>query len=183
MTEHRAVSTATVASVAEVAAAVPTVRARPPGKPARWRRKIIRRHWQLYVMLAFPMAFLVVFNYWPMLGAQIAFRDYNPVQGIWGSPWTGLEQFRLWVTNPESWPITRNTLTISVYALVVSIPVTIILALLLNEARHPRFKKFVQSVTCFPYFISVIVLVAMMQLQLNPTTGFMYQIGTELGYP
>jgi putative aldouronate transport system permease protein len=156
--------------------------ARSPGKRTRWRRKIIRRHWQLYVMLMLPMAFLAVFNYWPMLGAQIAFRDFNPVQGVWGSPWAGLEQFRLWVTNPEFWPVIRTTLTISVYSLVVSVPVTIILALLLNEVRHPRFKKFVQSVTYFPYFISVIVLVAMMQLLLNPATGLMYQIGTALGF-
>jgi putative aldouronate transport system permease protein len=184
----RRVSAAASASAAtEAAAAAPAAQAgslaRSPGKPARWRRKAIRRHWQLYAMLLLPMAFLAVFNYWPILGAQIAFRNYNPVQGIWGSPWTGFQQFELWVTNPEFWPIIRNTLVVSVYSLVVSIPATIILALLINEVRHPRFKKFVQSVTYFPYFISVVVLIAMMQLLLNPTTGLMHQIGVALGFP
>jgi putative aldouronate transport system permease protein len=182
----RTVSAASAASAAEVAAAAPAAAAgslaRPPGKPAGWRRKILRRHWQLYVMLALPMTFLVVFNYWPILGAQIAFRSYNPVQGIWGSPWTGLQQFELWVTNPEFWPIIRNTLVVSVYSLAVGTPATIILALLINEVRHRKFKKFVQSVTYFPYFISVIVLVGMMQLLLNPATGLMQQIGTAIGF-
>lgn len=145
------------------------------------RRTFIRRHWQLYIMLLPPMAFLAVFNYWPILGAQIAFRAYNPIQGIWHSPWTGLLQFRLWVSNPEFWPVIRNTLIISVYSLGVSIPATIILSLLINEVRHRRFKKFVQSVTYFPYFISIIVLVGMMQLLLNPTTGLMEQIGHAIG--
>ena len=76
----------------------------------------MRRHWQLYAMAALPLAFLIVFNYIPIVGAQIAFRDYNPVQGIWGSRWTGLEQFRVWVNNPEFWQVIRNTLVVSVYA-------------------------------------------------------------------
>lgn len=152
-----------------------------PTKSAHRRRTFVRRHWQLYVMLVPPLTFLAVFNYWPILGAQIAFRAYNPVQGIWHSPWTGLLQFRQWVSNPEFWPVIRNTLVVSVYSLGVSIPATIVLALLINEVRHHRFKKFVQSVTYFPYFISVIVLVGMMQLLLNPTTGLMQQIGNALG--
>lgn len=150
--------------------------------PHAWRRKSVRRHWQLYLMLVPPLAFLATFNYWPIAGAQIAFRAYNPVQGIWRSPWTGLEQFRFWVSNPEFWPVIRNTLVVSVYSLVVSTPATILLALLINEVRHRRFKKFVQSVTYFPYFISVIVLVGMMQLLLNPSTGLIHQIGSALGF-
>ncbi len=153
---------------------------RKPSRPSSACRKM-RRHWQLYAMAALPIAFLIVFNYVPIVGAQIAFRDYNPVQGIWGSRWTGLEQFRVWVNNPEFWPVIRNTLVISVYALLVGTPCTIILALALNEVRHRRFKKFVQSVTYFPYFISTIVLVGMMQLVLSPGTGLLQHAANALG--
>jgi putative aldouronate transport system permease protein len=131
----------------------------------------VRRHWGLYVMLLVPLGFLVVFNYWPILGAQIAFRNYNPIQGIWGSPWTGLEQFRFWLEDPDFWPVMRNTLVLSLYSLLVGTPATVILALMLNEVRHLRFKRFVQTATYFPYFISVIVLVGMMQLILSPEVG------------
>lgn len=127
------------------------------------------------------MAFLLVFNYIPIYGAQIAFRNYNPVQGIWGSPWTGLLQFRLWIHNPEFWPVIKDTLVLSVYSLVVGTPATIILALLLNEVRHARFKKFVQTATYFPYFISVIVLVGMMQLILSPGTGLLSEVFHSIG--
>lgn len=159
-------------------------RRRHHGPFQRWRRTTFRqarRHWQLYVLVTPPLLFLIVFNYVPILGAQIAFRAYNPVQGIWGSQWTGLEQFRLWVNNPEFWPVIRNTLIVSVYALVVGTPCTIILALALNEVRHRRFKKVVQSVTYFPYFISTIVLVGMMQLVLSPGTGLLQNIAGAFG--
>ena len=120
--------------------------------PRHWRRKLIRRHWRLYVLMSLPFAFLIVFNYVPIVGLQIAFRNYNPVQGMWHSPWTGLEQFRLWVTNPEFWPVIKATLVLSIYSIGVGIPATIVLALALNEVRHRRFKKFVQIGYLFPLF-------------------------------
>lgn len=141
----------------------------------------MRRNWQLYVLIAPPLAFLIVFNYVPIFGAQIAFRNYNPVQGIWGSPWTGFKQFDLWISNPEFWPVIKNTLVVSVYSLLVGTPATIILALALNEVRHRRFKKFVQTVTYFPYFISVIVLVGIMQLVLTPPTGLASEAANAIG--
>lgn len=155
-----------------------TVRGRRRG--GGWWRGV-RRHWRLYVLMSVPFAFLVTFNYVPIVGAQIAFRNYNPVQGMFGSPWTGFLQFRLWLTNPDFWPVIRNTLVLSVYALLVGTPATIILALALNEVKHRRFKKFVQSVTYFPYFISVIVLVGMMQLVLSPGTGLLSQVLGAVG--
>lgn len=162
----------------------PSDGSRRTGRFRTWRRttyRQVRRHWQLYVLIAPPLAFLIVFNYIPILGSQIAFRDYNPVQGIWGSNWTGLEQFRLWVNNPEFWPVIRNTLVVSLYSLLVGTPCTIILALALNEVRHRRFKKFVQSVTYFPYFISTIVLVGIMQLVLSPDTGLLQSVAGAFG--
>jgi len=122
-------------------------------------------------MMTPPLAFLLVFNYWPILGAQIAFRDYNPIGGIWGSPWVGLQQFQQWVSNPEFASIMANTLILSFYSLIISTPATILLALCLNEVRVRWFKSFIQTATYFPYFISLIVLVGMMQLILSPDNG------------
>lgn len=147
--------------------------ARPQKLPTRsgWRRRALKKFWPLYVMMMPPLVFLVVFNFWPILGAQIAFRDYNPVGGIWGSPWVGLEQFQQWVSNPQFLTIMSNTLILSFYQLIVSTPITIILALALNEVRLRWFQKFIQTVTYFPHFISIIVLIGMMQLVFSPDNG------------
>ena len=131
--------------------------------------------------MTLPLAFLLTFNYLPLWGAQIAFRDYNPVQGIWGSPWIGFQELQQWFQNPDFWPVIRNTLVVSIYTLLVGTPATIVLALALNEVRHARFKKFVQTVTYFPYFISTIVLVGMMQLVLSPQIGLMSEVLGAIG--
>jgi putative aldouronate transport system permease protein len=149
-------------------------------KQRKFRKKIIR-HWQLYIVIAIPFAFLITFNFIPMLGAQIAFKDYNPVQGIWGSPWTGMQQFNLFFQSPYFWPVIKNTLTISLYALFVGSPAAILLALALNEVTNIRFKKIVQMVTYAPYFISTIVLVGMMQIILSPSTGIYSQFSHFFG--
>src|SRR5579875_1210277 len=105
-------------------------------------RRELRRSAPLYIILSIPFLFLLVFNYAPLFGAQIAFRNYNPVQGIWGSPWVGLQQFRQWVDNPDFWPVMRNTIVLSAYSIGVGTPATVILALMLNEVRHQKFKRF-----------------------------------------
>ncbi len=142
---------------------------------ANLKRDLIK-HWQLYALMTVPMAFLLVFNYWPMLGTQIAFRNYDPILGIWRSPWAGLAQFRSLFSGPYFWPLIDNTLTLSVYYIIVSIPAQVILAIALNEVRHRGFQRFIQTVTYLPYFISVVVVVGMMQILLSPTTGPFAQI-------
>ena len=141
----------------------------------RSRRARIRRNAQLYLIIALPFAFLVTFNYWPMVGAQIAFRNYNPVQGMFGSPWIGLSEFRDFVQSPYFSTTISNTLTLSVYSLVVGIPAALILALAINEVKHVRFKRLAQMVTYAPYFISVVVLVGMMNLLLSPQGSLLSQ--------
>ncbi len=143
--------------------------------------KKMMRHWQLYLVIALPTAFLITFNYIPMLGAQIAFKDYNPVQGIWNSPWVGWKHFEFFFGSPYFWPVIKNTLTISIYSLVVGIPSAIFLAVALNEVKHLRFKKTVQMVTYAPYFISVVVLIGMMQIILSPSTGLYGQLARLFG--
>lgn len=152
---------------------------RDSGLQSAWMK--IRRHWQLYVILAFPMAFLITFNYIPMLGVQIAFRDYNPIQGIWHSPWIGLSQFATFFKSPYFVPLIRNTLILSIYTLVISTPASVILALALNEVRNERFKKIVQMFTYAPYFISTVVLVGIMEIILSPSTGLLGQLAHVFG--
>jgi len=143
--------------------------------------KNIYRHWQLYLIVALPAVFLITFNYVPLFGALIAFKEYNPIQGIWNSPWVGMKQFDLFFNSPFFWPILRNTLMLSVYALCVGMPAAIILALCLNEVTNQRFKKVVQMVTYAPYFISTVVLVGMINIILSPSTGLYGQISKLFG--
>lgn len=142
--------------------------------------KKIKRHWQLYLIIALPLAFLITFNYVPMLGVQIAFKNYSPIKGIWNSPWVGMQHFTLFFNSPYFWPVIKNTLKISIYALLVGTPATILLALALNEVKNRRFKRIVQMATYAPYFISTVVLVGMMEIILSPTTGLYGQFAHAL---
>jgi putative aldouronate transport system permease protein len=130
----------------------------------RTRRTKIWRHWQLYVLIAVPTIFLLVFNYWPMVGVQLAFRAYSPVYGMWGSPWIGMQEIDFWLQSPYFWPVLVNTLVIGVYSLIVGTCASIVLSLALNEVKHRWYKKSIQTLTYIPYFVSAVVLVGMMQL-------------------
>lgn len=142
--------------------------AHAPSVSKRWE---ILRYWQLYLLLLVPLLFLVAFNYLPMLGAIIAFKNFNIVQGIWGSPWVGLQNFEQFFASPYFDTVIRNTLVISVYSLMVGIPAPVILALALNQIRNGWFKSSVQLLTFSPYFISVVVLVGMIQIVFSPEVG------------
>jgi putative aldouronate transport system permease protein len=108
------------------------------------------------------IAYYVIFDYGPMYGLQIAFKDYSPGDGIWGSRWIGLANFTEFFQSYYFWRLIRNTLLISVYELIFGFPAPIILALLLNELRKQAFKRIVQTVTYLPHFISVVVVVGML---------------------
>ncbi|MCJ8012212.1 ABC transporter permease subunit [Paenibacillus sp. KQZ6P-2] len=143
--------------------------------------KNIYRHWQLYCIVALPVLFLITFNYVPMFGIQIAFKEFNPMQGIWHSPWVGGKQFEMFFDSPYFWPIIQNTLLLSIYALCIGTPAAILLALALNEVKNQRFKKIVQMFTYAPYFISTVVLVGMINIILSPTTGLYGQLSHLFG--
>lgn len=116
-----------------------------------------------------------------MANVVIAFKDYNIIKGIWGSPWAGLKYFRLFFTNPQVGTLIKNTLYISVYQLVVGFPMPILLALALNEVRSQVFKRWVQMVTYAPYFISTVVMVSMIILLLSPRLGIVNLILKAVG--
>ncbi|MCC3371463.1 ABC transporter permease subunit [Cohnella sp. REN36] len=148
-------------------------KAAPPRRGlARAAGKSFRKHWQLYLVLLPPLLFFLLFKYYPMLNAVLAFKDYNVIKGIWGSPWVGLKNFKLFFDNPIFWSLLKNTLLLSGYLLLAGFPVPILLALMLNEVRGGRFKRIVQLVSFAPYFISTVVMVSIIMLFLAPRLGF-----------
>ena len=122
----------------------------------------LKNHWQLYALLAAPMVYLAIFNYYPMYGALLAFKKYRVNLGILGSPWAnnnGFENFIRFFHNYNFWNCLENTVFISVYWLLASFPLSIILALSLNYVLNQKFRKTIQFFSYAPYFISTIVLV------------------------
>ncbi|MGO1947839.1 MAG: sugar ABC transporter permease, partial [Brachybacterium alimentarium] len=137
--------------------------------------------WQLYVLLAPALVYLIVFKYWPMYGAQIAFRDYNPVDGFFWSRWVGLDHFVAFVTSFQFERLVANTLTINTVGLLVAFPVPIILALIVNQLPSERFKRMTQTVLYAPSFISVVVIVGMIHLLFSPSSGMVNHAISLLG--
>jgi len=129
--------------------------------------KRIISSWQLYVLILPAVIYLGIFSYGPMYGVQIAFKEFRPSLGIWGSEWTGLNNFIRFVTFPDFFKMIRNTLSITVYQL-ATFPCAVILAILFNEMRNPKFKKVVQMVTYAPHFLSTVVLCSLVLLLLAP---------------
>jgi putative aldouronate transport system permease protein len=112
----------------------------------------------IYFMALPVIAYYLIFDYGPMYGASIAFKDFSAMKGISGSPWVGFQNFSDFFKDVYFGRIVRNTLLLSIYNIVFGFPAPIILALLLNEVRKQVFKRFVQSVTYLPHFISVMVM-------------------------
>lgn len=156
-----------------------------PAASKRARRRLsahrILQNWQLYLLLVLPLAYIVIFKYIPIYGAQIAFRDYSPIQGFWGSPWVGTEHFERFFSSPVFSRILINTLLLSLYNLAAGFPFPIILAIGINYVGNRFFKKSVQMITYIPYFISVVVLVGILTQIMNPRFGLVNQVITALG--
>lgn len=126
---------------------------------------------QLYLLLALPLIYLIIFAYVPMAGVQIAFKDYTFKGGIWGSEWVGFKHFIKFFSDYKFSAILINTLRVSVYTLVVSTFLPIFLALALNCLNNVGLKKAIQTLTYLPHFISVVVLIGMMTQMMNPIIG------------
>ncbi|WP_156225081.1 ABC transporter permease [Pseudactinotalea suaedae] len=152
------------------------------GRPGRLRASI-RRRWQLYLLVIPPLLYFALFKYLPMGNAVIAFKDYNIIAGIWASDWVGLEHFVRFFGNPMFQTVVSNTFLLSLYALIASFPIPIILALALNEVRGRFFKRTVQMVTYAPYFISTVIVVSMAILILSPRIGLASDLLGFFGVP
>lgn len=141
---------------------------------ARWRKAVLK-NWQLYVLLSPVIVYFLVFHYFPLYGLQIAFKDFIASKGILGSPWAGFKHFERFFDSYYFWRLIKNTVGIGVFTLVVSFPIPIILALLLNEVKSLKYKKFVQTVIYAPHFLSTVVVVGMLLLFLK-TDGMINQV-------
>jgi putative aldouronate transport system permease protein len=151
-------------------------------KEARRRLwKQIVRNRILYLFIAPAMIYLTLFHYVPMYGVQIAFRNFVPAKGIWGSTWAGLKYFNQFFHSYSFWTLLDNTLSISIYQLIVGFPIPILLAFILNYTPFPRLKKWTQTITYAPHFISIVVLTGMMFVFLSPTSGIVNIVIRELG--
>lgn len=145
---------------------------------ARRMKKALLRDWQYWVFLLLPIAYLLIFEYYPMLGVQIAFRNFKAKRGIWGSEWAGLKWFEKFVESYQFRRVVTNTLVLSLYNLAVTTVVPICFALVFNCVEKPRFKKLVQTVVTLPHFISVVVLVGILMQLFNSRMG-LYGIAYE----
>ena len=144
-------------------------------------RTSIRQHWQFYLLVLIPLIYMFIFNYIPMLGLQIAFKQFSAVKGIWGSPWLGLKNFQRFVSAYNFNTIIWNTISISMYSIVAGFPFPIIFALLLNEIGNRTFRKTVQMVSYAPHFISTIVVVSMLHQMLSLRFGIVNNILAAIG--
>lgn len=138
--------------------------------------KRVLNNWELYLMLVIPLTYIIIFNYVPMYGVQIAFRDFSPIKGIFGSDWIGLENFTKFFNDYQFKRIITNTLILSFYQLIVTFPFPIILALMLNCVTRRKYKKTVQMVTYMPHFISTVVIVGIMAQLFNARIGIYAQV-------
>jgi putative aldouronate transport system permease protein len=151
-------------------------------KKERWNLKQdFRKRWQLYLMLLLPVLYIIIFCYVPMGGIVIAFKDYSFRKGILGSDWVGLKYFKQFFGSPDIGMLLKNTLIISFYQLIVTFPAPIILALALHIIGNDRFKKFMQTVTYAPYFISTVVLVGIVLQCLHLNIGIVNTVIEFLG--
>ncbi len=141
----------------------------------------VRKRWQLYLFLLPTLTYFIVFHYVPMYGLQIAFKRYLASKGIWGSPWLGFEHFDRFFHSYYFWTLIKNTLLINVYQLAL-FPISIIIALSLNELKNGKFKSGVQTITYAPHFISTVVMVGMIITFLDPRTGIVNRLIETMGF-
>lgn len=141
----------------------------------------IRKNWDLYLLVLPVAVYFILLKYLPMYGIQIAFKDFSPSKGIWGSDWVGMKHFVRFFNNYQFWTLIKNTIGISLYQIAVVFPLPIVFALLINEVQSRWFKKSVQSVTFMPHFLSTVVVVGMLMAFLSPSTGLVNQLIRFLG--
>ncbi len=150
------------------------------GKPLGRR---LRDNWQLYALLLIPVVLTVIYKYIPMYGIQIAFRDFKASRGYAGSEWVGLYWFKRFFSAPNCLRMIKNTVLLSLYTLLWTFPIPIILSLIINQLRFGKFKRVVQTVLYAPHFISIMVICGMIRIFLSPSGGLInLLLGTSVDF-
>ncbi len=153
---------------------------KPQGKTLGRR---ILESWQLYVLLLIPVVITIIYKYVPMYGIQIAFRDYKPSRGFFGSEWVGWDWFERFFTAPNFKRMIVNTVKLSLFGLLWSFPVPILLSLAINQLRFKKYKRVVQTVLYAPHFISIMVVCGMIRIFLSPYGGLInLLIGQQIDF-
>ncbi|MBD2844395.1 sugar ABC transporter permease [Paenibacillus sp. IB182496] len=143
------------------------------------RRKLTRQY-ELYVFLLPTLLYFALFQYGPMYGIQIAFKNYQPVKGFLESPWVGWSHFIRFFRSYQFELVIKNTLVIGLYELLL-FPIPVAMAILINQLTSSKFKRFVQTVTYAPHFISLVVVVGMLYIFLSPHTGLLNHVIVGFG--
>ena len=143
----------------------------------------VRQHWQLYLLFMMPAFLLtIIFRYIPMGGVLIAFEEYNPFRGVFGSEWVGFAHFQRFLSSPDFMRYLTNTLKLSVFGLLWGFPAPILLAFLLKRVLSTKLKQKIQLVLYMPNFISVIVLCGIVRILLSPTGLINMLLGTNWNF-
>ena len=142
--------------------------------------KHIKKYWQWYAMMFIPIVYYIVFRYIPMFGNIIAFRRYRAGSSIFGDEWSGLKYFNQFMKDQNFWRAFKNTLLLNFKYLIISFPLTLIFALLLNEVKNVHFKKVVQTISYLPHFISMVIVAGMVR-EILSTSGPINNLITKLG--
>ncbi|MDO4489874.1 MAG: ABC transporter permease subunit [Lachnospiraceae bacterium] len=152
-------------------------------KPRKSLGQRILDNREMYLLLLIPVVLTLIYKYVPMYGIQIAFRDFKASRGITGSEWVGLKWFARFFSAPTCGRMIKNTLLLSLFALLWSFPVPIILSLVINQLKFPRFKRVTQTVLYAPHFISTMVICGMIRIFLSPSGGLInLLLGTQIDF-
>jgi putative aldouronate transport system permease protein len=155
----------------------------PGMTPPAGKRLVLgaKREYQLWLMILPAIVVIFVFNYMPMYGLQLAFRDYSFAAGITGGKFAGLKYFQQYFASPMFWPTIRNTFTIAACSILMGFPAPILLSLLFNQIRHQRYRKVLQTTVYMPHFISTVVMVSLLRVFLSMNTGLLSRALKEMG--
>lgn len=140
-----------------------------------------KKYWMLHAMMVLPMLYYAIFEFLPLYGVQIAFRDYSAADGIFNSPWLGLKHYIDFFSDWEWTHFVVNTITVSLYSICVGFPIPVILALLIHINQKKVLKKLTQNVSYIPHFISIVVMIGLLNQILHPTFGLLGSLMKAFG--
>ena len=143
--------------------------------------KDVKRHSAVYLIALIPLVYYIIFKYIPIWNAQIAFKDFRALDGVVGSPWIGLENFKAFFSSFYFWSLIRNTVMYSVGKLLISLPLSIILAICIYECTRPVLRKIVQTLAYLPHFLSWVIMYGILLALLAPGDGVLNDIIAALG--
>ena len=170
-------------SVSTETNSVTTTKATAPRKNTRFKMtlKAMKQHRALYLLMLPTLIYFFVFKYVPLWNAQIAFKDFKPLLGVWGSPWVGFEHFQTFIDSFYFSQLMTNTIFFSIAKLVLGLPVAVMLALALHEIILKRYRTFVQTVVYLPHFLSWVIMFGVLLMLLSPNNGLINTVIKAFG--